>query len=272
MNKYPIHPVAAIRSLYIHRHLVVTLVRRDMAARYRGSIFGILWALFNPLLMLVVYTFVFSVIFKARWGGGGDSKTEFALLLFLGLIVFNIFSECVSKAPATIVSNGNYVKKVIFPLEILPWVNIFVALVNALISLSVWIVAFIFLFGIPSPYLLMLPLVILPLVLFIMGLSWCLASLGVYIRDVSQLVSIVVTVTMFLSPIFYPISALPERFQSIVLLNPLATVIEQMRQILFWRQPTDLTYYWLELLGSAIVAWLGFAWFQKTRKGFADVL
>ncbi|RKD55180.1 lipopolysaccharide transport system permease protein [Rhizobium sp. WW_1] len=243
-----------------------------MAARYRGSIFGILWALFNPLLMLVVYTFVFSVIFKARWGGGGDSKTEFALLLFLGLIVFNIFSECVSKAPATIVSNGNYVKKVIFPLEILPWVNIFVALVNALISLSVWIVAFIFLFGIPSPYLLMLPLVILPLVLFIMGLSWCLASLGVYIRDVSQLVSIVVTVTMFLSPIFYPISALPERFQSIVLLNPLATVIEQMRQILFWRQPTDLTYYWLELLGSAIVAWLGFAWFQKTRKGFADVL
>lgn len=264
--------MAAVRSLYIHRNLIATLVRRDMAARYRGSIFGILWALFNPLLMLVVYTFVFSVIFKARWGAGNDSKTEFALLLFLGLIVFNIFAECISRAPSTIISNSNYVKKVIFPLEILPWVNLFVALINALIALSVWFGAFILLFGLPALSFLLLPLVILPLILFIMGLSWGLASLGVYVRDVSQFVGIVVTVTMFLSPIFYPISALPDKFQSIVLLNPLATVIEQMRQILFWGQPADFTYYWLELLGSTVVAWLGFAWFQKTRKGFADVL
>lgn len=272
MNKYSIHPFAAVRSLYINRYLIMTLVRRDMAARYRGSIFGILWALFNPLLMLAVYTFVFSVVFKARWGSGNDSKTEFALLLFLGLIIFNIFSECISRAPMIIISNGNYVKKVIFPLEILPWVNVFVAMTNALISLAVWFFAFILFFGFPSLSLLMLPLIILPLILFIMGLSWGLASLGVYVRDVGQLVGIIVTITMFLSPIFYPISALPERFQSIVLLNPLATVIEQARQVLFWRQWTSLEYYWLELLGSAAVAWLGFAWFQKTRKGFADVL
>jgi lipopolysaccharide transport system permease protein len=222
--------------------------------------------------MLTVYTFVFSVVFKARWGAGSDSKTEFALILFAGLIVFNLFSECILKAPTVILSNVNYVKKVIFPLEILPWVILGSAMFHALISIGVWLVAYMILFGLPHPTALLLPLILLPLPLFIMGLTWALASLGVYLRDVSQFIGIFTTVLMFLSPIFYPTSALPEDYRHLLLLNPLTIVIEQVRDVLFWGRVPDLLGYSAGLVGAAFIAWLGFSWFQKTRKGFADVL
>lgn len=272
MKTFSAHPLGVMRSLTDHWRLVLSLAKRDLSARYRGSLFGFIWAFLTPVLMLVVYTFVFSVVFNARWGMGSDSRTEFALVLFVGLILFNIFAECLNQAPNLIISNANYVKKVVFPLEILPWVNIVVAIVNASISLSVWLVAYLIFFGIPSPTALLVPIVILPFLFFVIGLSWFFSSVGVFLRDVAQIVTILVTITMFMSPIFYPLTALPQEYRIYVALNPLALVVEQTRAVLFFGQTINWALYGLELAGGMLIAWLGFAWFQKTRQGFADVL
>ena len=265
-------PAALIFSLWKNRRLIAQMTRREIMGRYRGAIMGLLWSFFNPVFMLIVYTFVFSVVFKARWDAGSESRTEFALILFAGLMVFNMFSECINRAPNLILSNVNYVKKVIFPLEILPVATLLSAMFHGAISLGVWLLAYLILFGLPHITILYLPLVILPLIMLIMGLSWGLASVGVYLRDVSQLIGTVTTVLMFLSPIFYPIAALPERYRVFLYFNPLVPVIEQARAVLYWGQRPDfllLAIYWVV---TFLIAWMGFAWFQKTRKGFADVL
>jgi lipopolysaccharide transport system permease protein len=272
MQIFSISPREAVASFWRNRSLIKALVQREVVGRYRGSVLGILWSFFNPVVMLLIYTFVFSVVFKARWSGGSDSKTEFALVLFAGLIVFNLFAECFNRAPGLILSNVNYVKRVVFPLEILPWVALGSALFHTLVSVGVWLIAYIILFGAPHITVLLLPLVLLQLLLFIMGLTWGLASLGVYLRDVSQFIGMATTVLMFLSPIFYPVTALPEEYRHLLLFNPLTPAIEQARDVLFWGKVPDLTILSVSLLGAALIAWLGFAWFQKTRKGFADVL
>lgn len=259
-------------SLWRNRELIKASAKREVLGRYRGSVMGILWSFFNPLFMLAVFTFVFSVIFQARWGGGSGSKTEFALVLFAGLIVFNLFSECINRAPGLILSNANYVKKVVYPLEILPFVSLLSALFHALISLGVWLIAYLLFFGIPHLTVFYLPLVLVPFCLFLMGLSWALASLGVFLRDVSQFIGTLITVLMFMTPIFYPITALPEEFRQWLYYNPLTPVVEQARDVLYWGKPPNFFMLGVYTLVSAVVAWLGFAWFQKTRKGFADVL
>ena len=272
MQTFSASPAEMVSSFWRNRSLLKILVQREVVGRYRGSMMGILWSFFNPVLLLAVYTFVFSVVFKARWNGGSDSKAEFALILFAGLIVFNLFAECVNKAPALILINVNYVKKVVFPLEILPWVPLGSALFHAAISLGVWLLVYLAVYGMPPATALLLPLVMLPLPLLIAGLCWLLAALSVYLRDIAQFVGILTTVLMFLSPIFYPPAALPEDYRHLLLLNPLTTAIQQVRDVLFWGKlpdPAALAWY---LLGSAAIAWGGFAWFQKTRKGFADVL
>jgi len=233
---------------------------------------GILWSFFNPVFMLTVYTFVFSVVFKARWQAGSDSKTEFALILFAGLMVFNLFAECFNRAPGLILSHVNFVKKVIFPLEILPLVSLGSALFHALVSFVVWLVAYIIFFGTPHITILILPFIIGPLLLYTVGLSWGLAALGVYLRDVSQFIGIVTTALMFISPIFYPVSSLPKEYQILLHLNPLTPVIEQTRGVLFYGKMPEMNVLLLSYIFSVCVAWLGFVWFQKTRKGFADVL
>ena len=272
MQNFSTTPKEMIVSLWRNRGLVKTLVQREVIGRYRGSLLGIFWSFFNPVFMLIIYTFVFSVVFKARWNAGSDSKTEFALMLFAGLIVFNLFSECVNRAPSLILSNVNYVKKVVFPLEILPWVSLGSAFFHTLISLLVWLLAYFMFFGMPHVTILLLPFVMFPLFLLIMGLSWGLASLGVYFRDISQLITMLTTVLMFLSPIFYPIEAMPQKYQHILGLNPLALPIGQARGVLFWGKVPDFYLLLVYTLVSALIAWLGFVWFQKTRKGFSDVL
>lgn len=262
-----------LRPLWRHRSLIVQLARRDVVGRYRGSALGLLWSLFHPVLMLVVYTFVFSVIFKARWGeGGGESKVEFAIILFTGLVVFSLFSECMNRAPSLVVNNVNYVKRVVFPLEILPVVAFLSALFHFAVSLAVLLV---FVLGVQHALhwtVLLLPLVMLPLVLLTLGLSWMLASLGVYLRDVGPSVGVVIAVLMFMSPIFYPVSAVPEEFRPWLRLNPLTPVIEQAREVaIFGRAPDWWTIAKMTFVG-ALVAWMGLAWFQRTRAGFADVL
>ncbi|MBI3147824.1 MAG: ABC transporter permease [Betaproteobacteria bacterium] len=261
-----------VMTLWRNRRLILATARREVLERYRGSTLGLLWSFFNPLFMLAVYTFVFSAVFNARWSTGGEAKTEFALVLFAGLIVFNLFSECINRAPSLILAHPNYVKKVVFPLEILPFVSLLSALYHALISLVIWLTAYTALFGLPHATILLLPLLILPFGLFILGLGWTLSSLGVFLRDVSQLIGIITTALMFLSPIFYPATALPESYRPILYLNPLTPMIEMARDVLYWGKVPDfemLAIYWL---ASGLIAWLGFAWFQKSRKGFADVL
>jgi lipopolysaccharide transport system permease protein len=272
MQIFSIAPAEMVGSLWRNRELLSSLITREVVGRYRGSFMGILWSFFNPVFMLLVYTFVFSVVFKARWNVANDSKTEFALVLFSGLLVFNLFSECISRAPNLILGNANYVKKVVFPLDILPWVTLGSALFHTVISLVVWFLAYGIFFGIPHATALWLPLIFLPLVLFTMGLSWALASLGVFLRDVSQLIGVVITVFMFLSPIFYPATALPEDYRQLLFLNPLTPAIEMTRDVLYWGKQPDWPMFAICTLASATIAWLGFAWFQKTRKGFADVL
>jgi len=272
MKHFSTSPRELFASAWRNRDLIVQMTKREVIGRYRGSVLGIVWSFFNPILMLTVYTFVFSVVFKARWHTGSDSKTEFAIVLFAGMIVFGIFSECINRAPGLVLANPNYVKKVVFPLEIMPWVTLGAALFHAVISLGV-LLAFILIVNQALPWTLVLtPLVLLPLFLITLGLSWFLGSLGVFLRDVSQTVGIFTTVLMFLSPVFYPVSNLPEAYQGVIMLNPMALILEQARDVLVWGKMPDLTAYSVLLLVSAVIAWLGFAWFQKTRKGFADVM
>lgn len=265
-------PKAMLKSLWHNRQLIKTLTHRDITSRYRGSFLGTLWSFFNPLFMLCVYTFVFSVVFQARWPTGNNSKSEFALVLFAGLSVFNIFSECINRAPNLIPINSNYVKKVIFPLEILPVVSLGNALFHATISFSVWFAACLLLRGLPPATFALLPLLLLPLVFTTMGLSWFVASLGVYLRDVSQIIGVATTALLFLTPIFYSADRLPVSYQKIMLLNPLTPIIEQARGAMLFGALPDWHIFGLNLAASLVTALFGFAWFQKTRKGFADVL
>jgi lipopolysaccharide transport system permease protein len=272
MQDFSASPREMVASFWRNRSLINASVRREVLGRYRGSYFGLLWSLFNPLLMLVIYTFVFSMIFVSRWVPNSNSKTEFALVLFIGLIIFNLFSECINRAPTLIISNVNYVKKVVFPLEILPYVSLISASFHCLISFIIWFLAYFILFGAPQPTILYFPLIITPLIVLILGLSWALASLGVYLRDITQFIGIVTSMLMFLSPVFYPASLLPEEYRYLLFINPLAIAMEQMRDVLFWGKTPDLIMLTIFYFISIVIACLGFFWFQKTRKGFADVL
>lgn len=272
MQSFSISPREMLASFWRHRRLTLALVKREVVGRYKGSFLGMFWSFFSPVFMLVVYTFVFSFVLKARWHVESDSRTEFALVLFSGLIVFNIFAECLNRAPGILLSNTNYVKKVVFPLEILPWVTVGASLFHAAISTTVWLVAYVIFFGLPHFSALLLPLIMLPFILMVMGISWFLASLGVYLRDVTQVMGVITTALMFISPIFYPATALPEEYQKLLFLNPLTVIIEQTRDALYWAKTPDYQALGIYSLTSLVVAWCGFAWFQKTRKGFADVL
>lgn len=272
MQAFDASPRGLILSLWRYRELILALVQREVIGRYRGSALGIFWSLVHPMLMLAVYTFVFSVVFEAKWGSGSDSKAEFALVLFAGLIVFNFFAECVNRSPGLMLANVNYVKKVVFPLEILVWVILGSALFHSVMSLLVWLFFYLLLFGLPQPSFLLLPFTFLPLLLLTSGFSWFLAALGVFLRDMSQITTIFTTILMFLSPIFYPVSALPLEVRPVLLLNPIAPALEQVRGALIWGEVPDLKIWTIYLCSTALAAWLGFAWFQISRKGFADVI
>jgi lipopolysaccharide transport system permease protein len=273
MQKFSTSPRELFASLWRNRSLVRALVKREVVGRYRGSVMGIAWSFFNPLLMLVIYTFVFSGVFKARWGVGVDeSKTDFAIILFVGMIVHGLFSECVNRAPGLILSNVNYVKKVIFPLEILPWVAFGSALFHTTISLVVLLLAQLAL-GQQIPWTVILfPFILILLVFATMGFAWFLAALGVYVRDIGQITGMFTTVLLFISPVFYPISALPIQYRGWLQLNPLTFIIEEGRNTLIFGKLPDIRQWAIMLFISLLIAWAGFALFQKTRKGFADVL
>lgn len=268
-----VSPIALVGSLWRHRELIVGMTKREVIGRYKGSVMGLLWSFLNPVLMLAVYTFVFSFVFKSRWQAGvEENHSQFAIILFVGLIVHGLFAEVLNRSPMLILSNVNYVKKVVFPLEILPAITAGAALFHSLVSLSVLLIAGVIFNGSLPWTVVLVPLVLLPLLILILGLAWMLASLGVFVRDIAQTVGILTMMLMFLAPVFFPSSALPEQFRPLIQANPLTLIIEQAREVLIWGRLPNWSALGLYLLLACGVAWLGFAWFQRTRKGFADVL
>jgi lipopolysaccharide transport system permease protein len=270
-----------LNKLLKHLPLIRQLVLREVLGRYRGAALGLVWSLLTPLFSLAIFTFVFGSIFQARWkpptvGAIGSaeatSTSDFAIILFIGLIIYNIFAEVVTRAPSLILSNVHYVKKIVFPLETLVPVAMCSALVHAGLSLVVMLGFMLFQSGTIPLTALWLPVILLPFVALTLGVGWFLASLGVYLRDISQLLPSVMNALMFLSPVFFPSSAIPVGLRSWLFLNPVALPIEQTRNVLFWRQMPDFAALLPYTMISFMVAVLGYLWFQKTRKGFADVL
>jgi len=251
--------------------LLFQMTKREVVGRYQGSVIGLAWSFLNPLMMLAIYTFVFGVVFSARWQNNGG-HADFAMNLFAGLIVFNIFSECINRAPMLVLSNVSYVKKVVFPLYILPITVMLSALFHALVSLVILFLFYAFVHGLPHWTVVFLPLVWIPLALLTLGFSWFLASLGVYLRDIGQVVGVATTALLFLSPVFFPASALPESVRQWAFLNPLTLPIEQTREIVIHGNLPAWNLLAIYAVVSICITWLGFIWFDKTRKGFADVI
>jgi len=265
-------PFALILSLINNHELLWELVKRDFFGRYKGSMLGVVWSLFNPLLMLTIYTIVFSVAFKAKWGTTEESKVTFAIMLFSGMIIHSLFAECLNRSPSLITNHSNYVKKVVFPLEMLPCMALLSAVLHFIVSFCV-LLLFCFFAGMTIHIgIIFIPFILLPLVLMTLGLSWIFASLGVYLRDLSQIMGVVTTVSLFLAPVFYPIEVLPSAYQSFLMWNPISLPVIQLREIMF----LDTPFKWFEWLVSLSVGILicivGYWWFQKSRPGFADVL
>ncbi len=260
-----------IASLVGHRRLLWRLVKRDVMGRYRGSALGLTWSLATPLVMLGIYTFVFSVVFEMRWGTG-TNRFQYATTLFAGLIVFNLFSESLNRAPSLILEQPAYVKKVVFPLEILPVMAVGTALFHALASLAVWFIFYGAAYRTIPWTALFLPLIWVPYLLLIMGFSWFLASLGVFLRDISHLITSVTAALLFICPVFYPLSLVPKAYRPWLYLNPVTTAVEETRRVLLqgnFPRWDVLGFGWIL---AVVAAGLGLAWFHKTRKGFADVL
>lgn len=257
-------------------YLTGQLIRRELAARYRGSLLGVVWSLLTPLLMLAVYTFVFSVVFKTRWSGmaiqEGGSQADFALILFSGLALHQWLAECLSQAPTLISNQANYVKRVIFPLRIFPVVLVSTAFVQYLISMGILLTAMLVVYHSIPWTVLYLPVILLPFLLLLLGISWLLASLGVFIPDIRHVTGLLTTVLLFLSTIFYPAEALPEAIRAYIYLNPLSFIVDQIRAVCFWGKGPNWLLLSLYYAVGISVYFSGYWWFRTTRKGFADIL
>ncbi|WP_394789273.1 ABC transporter permease [Rhodoferax sp.] len=269
----PTSLASLLLSLWNHRELIVQMTKREVIGRYKGSVMGLMWSFANPILLLAMYTLVFSVVFKARWGADPtESKMHFAVLLFAGMIVHSLFSETLIRAPGLILANVSYVKKIVFPLEILPVIAMGASVFHAAVSLLVLGISLIIVNGFLPWTALFLPFVLLPLIVFSLGIAWALASLGVFLRDVAHPISLTMTILLFASPVFYPVSSLPEYLRPWLMLNPLTFIIEQVRAVMIVGVLPHFYGLLLYAFLSMIIAWFGYAWFQKTRKGFANVL
>jgi len=265
-------PLAPYVALKRHFALIVQMARRDVDKRYRGSFAGLFWTFFNPLLMLVIYTFVFGVIFKARWNAQVTGHFQFAIVLFAGLNINTLFTECANRATTLIEENTNYVKRVVFPLETLSWSVIGAALFHLLVStLALLVLSLIVNHAIPWTVVLF-PIVVACFMPFVAGTVWLLASLGVFFRDLRQLMAIITSALMFLAPILYPMTQIPAQYRYLLYLNPLTVIAEASQNVLLWGKPPVWTHLGSYLLVSLLFAWLAFAWFEQTKKGFADVI
>lgn len=260
-------------QLWQQRELITRLTQREVQTRYRGSVVGWGWTILTPLLMLSIYTFVFSSIFKARWESTAElGAPGFALNIFTGMVVFALFSECATRAPSLITSNSNYVTKVRFPLETLACTVVGNGLFHAITSLVILLVFRLIATGSFPWSSLCLPLVWLPYIMIALAMTWILSALGVYLRDLGQVVTVATSALMFMSAVFYPLSALPERWAPLFKLNPIAWWIEETRALIVlnqWPNPGVIT---LQLAGAIVICELALHLFRKASRGFADVL
>ena len=255
-----------------HYRLVLRLSRREVEARYRGSIFGLLWVILLPFLTVAVYAFVFSVIFRQRWEIEPGSNGNYVLFLYSGVLVFSLFAECMNRAPTLLLENVSYIKKVVFPLEILAWAALITAGFNLVVGVAVMMVLYLALVGIPPWTIVLLPIVVGPLAMATLGLTWLLAALGIFLRDLRHIIGVVTSLLLFLSPVFYPIRVVPEPFQQILRLNPTTEVLEATRDLLFVGKVPGLTTLAFGYALSIAVACAGLWCFNRLRRGFADVV
>ncbi|WP_222565223.1 ABC transporter permease [Novilysobacter antarcticus] len=263
---------SALGAVTRHGSLTWEMTKREVLGRYRGASLGLIWTLLGPLMMVIVYSVAFGEILRAKWPVMGGGTSNFALILFAGLIVHGFFAECLMRSPMLVVSNPNYVKRIIFPLEILPWPMLLSALFHFTMNLVVFTLVHLVLEGPLPSTIVLVPLVILPMLVLLSGLAWFLAALGVYFRDINQITGPIATAMLFLSSAIIPVSALPDTYQKIFHLNPLTFIIDEMRNVALWGilpNWSGLAWY---LFFSLVFAYLGSLWFQSTRRGFADVL
>lgn len=264
-----INPLRIFFDVWRHRYLLGQLVKRDVLLRYRGAMFGVLWIFLSPLLMLAIFAFIFGQVFQARWPQQ-DSGLPFWLLLYSGLITFNIFAETVSRAPTAVRGYPSFVKKIIFPVHILPVVPLGAALVHAAFNYLILLVALVWAGGLHIQILLF-PFLLIPVLLLALGLSWFVAAWGVFIKDMTQIMPMFVQMLMFLSPVFYPASAVPEVLRPIYQYNPLGAVIEISRAVVTG-QPIEWGAWGIALAFCLAASMLGYAFFQHSRDEFADAL
>lgn len=271
-------PWRMARGLIAQRDLVRQFAVREIQGRYKGSYFGLFWSVVTPLLMIGVYTFVFTQILRGgRWGNlaGGtaaDHGIDFLLNMLCGLILFNIFAETVSRAPTLILANTNYVKRVVFPLEILPVSVLLANLVYGLISLTIFLAAMLYFVHTVPWTIVFFPLILIALMMLCLGLAWFLASIGVFFRDIQHAVVVIVQLLFFMTPIFYPIELVPEKFRWVLLANPLAMLVTDARRILLEGVLPVWTRYGFVLAISFLIMLAGYGWFMRTRRWFADVI
>lgn len=265
-------PQSPYLALTRHFALVMKLARRDVAGRYRGSYAGLLWAFLNPMLMLAIYTFVFGVLFKSRWNGAATNHFQYAMVLFAGLNISAFFAECANRATTLVIEHANFVKRVVFPLETLAWSTVGSALFHLFVSTAVLLLVSPFVMGGVAWTALLFPIVVACFLPFVAGSVWLLASLGVYLRDLKQVVGIATTALLFLAPILYPNTLVPVRFRDWLYVNPLTVIAEASQNTLVWGRPPTWSHLGIYVLVSGLFAWLAFAWFEQTRKGFADVV
>lgn len=252
--------------------LAFQLARRDVEVRYRGTSLGWVWAFLAPFLMLGVYTLAFKYIFKVRWPGASESPIDFALHLFAGLLIFQAMAECWGRSSRLIIEQPHLVKKVVFPLALLPWAPVFNALFHAGISMALLLVVAATWGVEPRWQWLLLPLLLFPMALLFWGGSLLMASLGVFMRDLPQVVTLVIGLLQFLSPVFYPVAALPPWVQTIIVWNPLTVFIEQVRGLVFNGHQPSLIMWAQSLMVSGLMAVLSYTLYRRIRPGFADVL
>ena len=266
-------PVLAPFDAPLHyRELTWELSKRDLVGRYRGATFGLLWSLISPFLMLVVYTFAFGTVMGGRWPQVGAGSASFSIILFTGLIVHGLLAECLGRAPVLVSSQPNLVKRVIFPLAILPWPMLMSALFHTAMNVVVFVVLRLAIDQAFSWTVVLLPLVLLPFACFLLGISWMLAALGVYLRDITQVTGVVSTALLFLSTALMPLDAVPEPYRWAFRWNPITPIIDQAREVMLWGRMPDWGVLGVYLVLGVACMYAGLWLFSTLRKGFADVI
>ena len=267
------NPAKTAGSLISHGSLISQLTKRDFAQRYKGSFLGVVWVLLTPLLYLLIYTFVFSVIMGAKWGVTEQEGTmQFALALFCGLIVYNIFSESVILAPSLILGNSSYVTKTVFPIEILAVISVASAVLRAFAGIGIFLLGVLVFMGHLNWTLVLILIPLTGAVLLSLGIGWFLSALGVFVRDMAQAVIVLVQLLFFMTPIVYPVNMVPEAFRPIIYVNPFTHLVEAARDVALWGRLPNWPALGVTLAVSLVVCQLGYMFFMRTKKVFADVM